>query len=77
MVDDLHVRHGLAVAEAERANGGMVDVEGCRIAEECLGQIVGVSHAGIGFARADGAAGGDEDRGSRDGGRALTHRRSL
>jgi hypothetical protein len=44
----------------------MIQIELRRIAEELLGQVVGISRGGIGFTRPHGTAGRDVDGGLRD-----------
>jgi hypothetical protein len=62
VADDLEVLHRLVVGESQRAHRGVVDVELRRIAEQRLGQMIGVARDGIGFARAHGSGRRHEDR---------------
>ena len=72
-VHDLDISHRDVVGEAQRVDGRMVHIELRRIAEELLGQVVGIARRGVGFPRTDGPRRRDIDRCSGDPGQRRSH----
>ena len=66
VADHLDVRHCFVIAETQRADRRVIDIERLGIAEEFFGQVVRISGDGIRFTGAHGTARGNEDGGSRD-----------